>query len=65
MESGQLHIPATLPPEKDHQYPLDRRLGGPHSQTGHYDKEKKSLPLPGIKLLSSSPLQTHNLFYLT
>jgi hypothetical protein len=23
-----------------HQYPLYRRLGGPHNQSGHYEEEK-------------------------
>jgi hypothetical protein len=34
--SGQRHTPATLyPPGKDPQYPMDRRLGGPQSRSGH------------------------------
>jgi hypothetical protein len=34
--SGQLQAPATLfPREKDPRYPLDRRLGGPQSRSGH------------------------------
>jgi hypothetical protein len=39
-------------------YPLDRRLGGPQSQSG-YRAEQKNLPLPGIKtqLSSHSPSQ--------
>jgi len=31
------------------QYPLDRRLSGPQSQSAHGSKEKNSLPLPGIE----------------
>jgi hypothetical protein len=31
-----------LPPGKEPQYPLDRRLGGPQSQSGHRDREEKS-----------------------
>jgi hypothetical protein len=27
-DSGELHVPAALPPGKSHPYPLDRRLGG-------------------------------------
>jgi len=36
--SGQLHVPAALPPGKE---PLDRRLGGPqsHSHHNHHDSE--------------------------
>jgi len=32
--SGQLHAMAALPPGKEFWYPLDRRLGGPQSQSG-------------------------------
>jgi hypothetical protein len=38
---------------KEPQYPLDRRLIGCQSQSGHDGKEKKSLPLPEIE--SQSP----------
>jgi hypothetical protein len=34
-------------------YPLDRRLGGPQSQSGHRVEEKNSQPLSGIDLWSS------------
>jgi hypothetical protein len=30
-------------------YPLDRRLGGPQSRSGHGGEEKDSQPLPGIE----------------
>jgi hypothetical protein len=30
-------------------YPLDRRLGGPQSHSGHGGEEKNSQPSPGIK----------------
>jgi hypothetical protein len=43
--SGQLHAPAALPPGKDTRYPLDRRLGGPQSQSGRGGEEKNSQPL--------------------
>jgi hypothetical protein len=33
--SGQLHTPAALPQGKSPWYPLDRRLDGPQSQSGH------------------------------
>jgi len=32
--SGQLHALASLPPGKEPQYQLDRRLGGPQSWSG-------------------------------
>jgi len=32
---GQLHPPDTLPPGKRSRYPLDRRLGGLQSRSGH------------------------------
>jgi len=51
--SGHLHTPATLPPGNAPQYPMDRMLG-PQSWSGCAGKEKKSLPLPEIKLQSSS-----------
>jgi hypothetical protein len=39
--SGQRHTPAVLYPlRKDPQYPLDRRLGGPQSQSGHNGRWK-------------------------
>jgi hypothetical protein len=44
--SDQLHAPAALPPGKEPQYPLDRRLGGLQSRSGHGDEEKNSqIPL--------------------
>jgi hypothetical protein len=33
---NKLHAPASLPPEKEPQYPLDRRLGGPKSRSARY-----------------------------
>jgi hypothetical protein len=36
-------MPQPLYPQgKSPQYPLDRRLGGPQSQSGHSGKEKKN-----------------------
>jgi hypothetical protein len=32
--SGQIHAPAALTHEKEPQYVLDRRLGGPQSRSG-------------------------------
>jgi hypothetical protein len=40
--SGQLHAPAALPPRKEPQYPLDRKLGGPQSRPGRDGEEKIS-----------------------
>jgi len=45
--SGQLHAPAALPPGKSPRYPLDRRLGGPPSQSRRGDEEKK-IPVPDV-----------------
>jgi hypothetical protein len=42
------------PVERDPQYPLDTRLGGPQSQSGHDGEEINSQLLHGIKQLSSS-----------
>jgi hypothetical protein len=48
--SGQLYAPAALPPQgKLPMYPLDRRLGGPQSQSRHDVKEENSHPLPGFE----------------
>jgi hypothetical protein len=49
--SGQLHGPAVLPSGKSPRYPLDRRLGGPQSQSRRGGDGKVSLPLS----LPSSP----------
>jgi hypothetical protein len=38
------------PQGKSPGYPLDRRLGGPHSQSGRSDEEKNSQSLPGLEL---------------
>jgi hypothetical protein len=38
------------PRERAPQYPFDRRLSGPQSQSGHGgSEEKNSQPLPGLK----------------
>jgi hypothetical protein len=47
--SGQLYAPAALPPGKEPRYPLDRRLGGPQSRSGHGGEEKNSQLPPGIE----------------
>jgi hypothetical protein len=38
-----------LPPGKDPRYPLERRLGGPQSRSGHRGYRKSPLLLPGIE----------------
>jgi hypothetical protein len=42
--------------ERAPQYSLDRRLGGPQSQSGHYKVEKNLLPLLGIELSYQAPI---------
>jgi hypothetical protein len=37
---------------KSNQYPLDRRMGGPQSQSGHSDEEKNIQ----LKLLTIQPI---------
>jgi hypothetical protein len=55
MEVNSLfHARAALPPGESPWYPLDRRLGGPQSWSGHCGEEK-NLALPGIKPGPSSP----------
>jgi hypothetical protein len=51
--SGQLQTPGALPPGKKIRYPLDRRLGGPQSQSGRGVEEKNSQLPPGIEPQSS------------
>jgi hypothetical protein len=38
-----------LAPGKDPRYPLDRKLGGPQSRSGHRGQSKNLLPLLGIE----------------
>jgi len=43
-------MPWPLHPQgKSPWYPMDRRLGGPQSHSGHGGEEKNSQPLPGIE----------------
>jgi len=44
---GQRHAPAALYPPGKTQYPLYRRLGGPHGRSG---QARKISPLPGFIL---------------
>jgi hypothetical protein len=41
--SGQLHTPAALPPGEEPLFPLDRRLGGPQSRSGHGGEENSQI----------------------
>jgi hypothetical protein len=43
--SGQLCTPAIVPTRKESQYLLDRRLGGPQSQSGLWRREKPLHPI--------------------
>jgi len=47
--SGQFHLLAALPPEKEPWYPLERGLGGSQSWSGRDGEEKNSQPLPALK----------------
>jgi hypothetical protein len=53
--SGQLHAPAALPPGKEPQVPLDRRLDGPQRRSGRRCRREKFTAPPGIEPRSSSP----------
>jgi hypothetical protein len=46
---GQLHVLAALPPGKSSWYPLDRRVGEPHSRSRRGGEEKNSQLLPGLQ----------------
>jgi hypothetical protein len=46
--SGQIRARPLYPKEKSPWYPLDRRLGGPHSRFGRGSEEKNSQLLPGL-----------------
>jgi hypothetical protein len=53
---------------KNHWYPLDRTLGGPHRWSRHSGEEKNSQPLLGLKPLIIQPVAQHyttELFYRT
>jgi hypothetical protein len=44
-------------------YPLDRRLGGPQSRSGHIGYRKNPLPLTGIEPVSSCrPIRSQTLY---
>jgi hypothetical protein len=55
--SGQLHVPAALPPEKDSS--LHKGPGGAQSQSGPCGVEKSYLPFPGIApILLGRPIRS-------
>jgi hypothetical protein len=47
---------ATLPLGKEAWCPLNRRMGGSHSQCGHFGEEKNLLPLPYSELKVFQPI---------
>jgi hypothetical protein len=50
-------MPQPLYPQgKSPWYPMDRRLGGPHSWSGHSGEEKNSQPLLGHEPLIIQPI---------
>jgi hypothetical protein len=56
------------PQEKSHWYPLDRRLGRPHSPSGCGGEEKNSQPLLGLEHPIIQPikyLENHKSVYCT
>jgi hypothetical protein len=63
--SGQRHFPVALYPQgKDPHYPLDRRLGGAQSRSGHRGYRKS--PFPGIKPRSPGhPVCSQTLYWLS
>jgi hypothetical protein len=65
--SGQRHAPAELYPwEKDHRHPLYRRLGGPHSQSGHRGYRKNPFASVGDRtLIAWSPARSQTLYRLS
>jgi hypothetical protein len=55
--SGQLHVPAASVVGKETPYPLDKRLSGPHSQSGRC-RDKNIFDITGTRTptpRSSSP----------
>jgi len=54
--SGQFHAVVTLPQRKSPLYPVDRRPGGPQSQSEHDGNEKNSQPLLGLKPPTIQPV---------
>jgi hypothetical protein len=59
--SGHLHALAALPLGKSLWYPLDRRLGGPQGQSGHWSREKSC---PCCELSTGHPASSLLLYRL-
>jgi hypothetical protein len=60
--SCQLHAPDALPPGKEPWYPLERRLGGPQSQSGRCGKDKN--PCPYWESNPGNPARSPPLYWL-
>jgi hypothetical protein len=54
--SGCFTPPPLYTQGKSSQYPLDRKLSGPQSRSGHGGEEKNYQPLPGLKPLVIQPV---------
>jgi hypothetical protein len=52
--TGELYTPDSLPLGYRHQYPLNRRPGGPQTQSGYCEVENHFLLLLGIELQQSN-----------
>jgi hypothetical protein len=64
--SGQFHVPPLYTQRKSPQYPLDRRLDGPHSWSGRTGEKKNSQPPPRIEpWLSDGPARSQSLYRLS
>ena len=63
--SGKIHAPAALSAGKNPPYPLNRRLGGPQSQSGRFEEDKSLFHLPEFKhrTLQAAALSLHRLSY--
>ena len=46
---GRHHTPAAVPPGKKHRYRLNTRLGGPHSRSERFGKDKNLVSLPAFE----------------
>jgi hypothetical protein len=51
--------PDCFTPNKEPLYPLNRRLGGPHSQSGRLPEDKNRQPLPEFETGSVQPVPSH------
>jgi len=54
--SGQLLATAALLPGNKPRYPLNRRLGGPHSRYGRFGERNNLFPLPGFEPRAVQPI---------